>query len=107
MCVHVETNVPQKTIDLSTKKWDVDGGLNPPVDCDPSKTPPELQGSSNQAFQATIDRYKKGEIDSQQISAFISQLSRTPSTQIQLCPCPNGDCSACMPQFEYPSDENI
>lgn len=46
-----------------------------------------LFSSSNQAFEVTRNWWSEGKVGPLQVSSFISQLSRTPGTQVQLVPC--------------------
>ncbi|MBI4991429.1 hypothetical protein HZB96_05035, partial [Candidatus Gottesmanbacteria bacterium] len=86
-CMHEDT--VKNTLHFDKLSWDIDGGLNAAVDCvDVDKRMnATLAGSSNQAFLAAIEKYTKGGMGAKEMSLFISQLSRTPGTQVQLVPC--------------------
>lgn len=65
------------------------------IDCpgSTSKSTVTVSGSSNEAFRIAMDRWVKGELNVLQMSAFISQLTRTPGLQITTCDPRKGECN--------------
>lgn len=50
-------------------------------------------GSANADFDKAMDKWKSGEIDATQMSAFISQLTRVPGLQTTFCDPVKGECN--------------